>query len=108
MPSLAPSGSLSLATSPACGGGKNWRSSRRFRRFGDEREEGVFEARVAVDFGPARLRAVAAARLATQFLQRAFGDELAASDDADPVRHALGDFENVRGHDHGAAGAGAL
>ena len=26
-------------------------------------------------------------------------------DDADAVGHAFGDFENMRGHDHGAAGA---
>ena len=29
-------------------------------------------------------------------------------DDADAIGHALGDFENVRGHDDGAAGARAL
>ena len=29
-------------------------------------------------------------------------------DDADAVGHAFGDFENMRGHDHGAAGAHAL
>ena len=29
-------------------------------------------------------------------------------DDADAVGHALRDFEDVRGHDHGAAGADTL
>ena len=40
-----------------------------------------------------------------QFVEGAFGDEPAVGDDADAVGHALGDFENMRGHDDGAAGA---
>ena len=40
-----------------------------------------------------------------QLVQRAFGDQPPVGDDADAVGHALGDFENMRGHDDGAAGA---
>ena len=48
------------------------------------------------------------AGLAAQFVERAFGDQPAAGDDADAVGHALGDFEDMRGHDDGAAGGDAL
>ena len=47
-------------------------------------------------------------RSAAQLVERAFGDQPAAGDDADAVGHALGDLEDVRGHDHGAAGGDAL
>ncbi len=43
-----------------------------------------------------------------QFVERAFGDQAPAGDDADAVGHAFGDFENMRGHDDGAAGGDAL
>ena len=43
-----------------------------------------------------------------QFVERALGDEPPAGDDADALGHALGDFEDMRGHDDGAAGAHAL
>ena len=36
------------------------------------------------------------------------GDQPAAGDHADAVGHALGDFEDMRGHDDGAAGRDAL
>ena len=48
------------------------------------------------------------ATLAAQFFERALGDQPAARDDADPVGHALGHFQNMRGHDHGGAGARAF
>jgi hypothetical protein len=38
-----------------------------------------------------------------QVIERAFGDEPAVRDDADVISHALGDFQNVRRHQHGAA-----
>ena len=43
-----------------------------------------------------------------KLLERAFGDQPAAGDDADAVGHALGDFEDVRRHDDGAAGGDVL
>src|SRR5664279_3848264 len=46
--------------------------------------------------------------LVAQFVERAFGDQPAMGDDADAVGHALGYFENMRGHDDGAAGTHAL
>ncbi len=46
--------------------------------------------------------------LVAQLVERALGDQPAAGDDADAVGHALGDFEDVRGHDDGAAGGDAL
>ena len=46
--------------------------------------------------------------LAAQLVERAFCHKSAVGDDTDAVGHAFGDFENVRGHDDGAAGAGAL
>ena len=49
-----------------------------------------------------------APRLAVQLIERALGDEPAVRDDADAVGHALGDFQDVRGHDDGAASAYAL
>ena len=61
----------------------------------DECNEHVFEA------------GVVAAVLLAQFGERAFGDQPARGDDADPVGHPFGDFENMRRHDHGAAGADA-
>ena len=64
--------------------------------FGDQREEGVLQARVAL------------AGLDPQLVERALRDQPAAGDDADAVGHALGDFEDVRGHDHGAAGRDPL
>src|SRR5208282_1560442 len=77
----------------------------RGRRRGDQRQEGVFQAGAAAD--AARVMTVVGG-LAAQLLERAFGDEPAVGDDADAVGHAFGDFENMRGHDDGAAGAGAL
>ena len=72
-------------------------SSNRLRdRLGDQREEGVFEAGGGF------------AGLVAQFVERALGDQAPAGDDADAVGHALGDFENMRGHDDGAAGGDAL
>ena len=62
----------------------------------DQRDEQLLQAGV----GPAVLLA--------QFGERALGDQTSRGDDADPVGHALGDFEDMRGHDHGAAGAHAL
>jgi len=46
--------------------------------------------------------------LLPQLSKRAFGDQLSGRDDADAVGHAFGDFENVGGHDYGAAGADPL
>ena len=46
--------------------------------------------------------------LRTQLVERAFGDQPSARDDADAVGHALGDFEDVRGHDDGVAGRDPL
>src|SRR5271166_4464432 len=80
-------------------------ASRRRRR-GDQREEGVFQAGATADAAARVMTAVGG--LAAQLLERAFCHEPAVSDDADAVGHAFGDFENMRGHDDGAAGAGAL
>ena len=41
-------------------------------------------------------------------VKRAFGDKPSRRDDADAVGHAFGHFQNMRGHDHGAAGAHAF
>ena len=71
-------------------------SDRLRRRLGDQREEGIFQAGGGFP------------GLAVQFVERAFGDQAPAGDDADAVGHALGDFENMRGHDDGAAGGDAL
>ena len=38
-------------------------------------------------------------------VERALGDQPPRCDDADPVGHPFGHFQNMRGHDHGAAGA---
>src|SRR5256885_9271448 len=46
--------------------------------------------------------------LLAQFGQSAFGDEASGGDHPDPVGHSFGDFKNMRGHDHGAAGANAI
>ncbi len=46
--------------------------------------------------------------LLAQFGQRAFRDQPSRGDDADPVGHPFGDFQNMRGHDHGAAGANPI
>ena len=71
------------------------------RLFGDQSEEGVFEARI--------LQARAAiAGLPAQLFEGALRDQPPARDDADPIGHALGDVEDVRGHDHGAAGGDVL
>ena len=43
--------------------------------------------------------------LLAQLAQSAFGNQASRSDHADPVSHALGNFEDVRGHDDGATGA---
>ena len=64
--------------------------------FDDQRQERVFERRGAF------------AGLAVQLVERALGDQPAAGDDADAVGHALGDFQDMRGHDHGAAVRDAL
>ena len=61
-------------------------------------------ARTSVRNVSSRLVAVFASLLA-QLVERALGDQPAAGDDADAVGHALGDLENMRGHDDGAAGA---
>src|SRR6202161_4847628 len=76
----------------------------RKRSIGDEREEGIFEARqVAGAFTD-----VSADSQPPQLGKRALGKEPAVRDDPDPVGHAFGDFQNVRGHDDGAAGADAF
>jgi hypothetical protein len=62
----------------------------------DQRDEQVFEAGIVVPV------------LLAQFGQGAFGDKPSGRDDADPVGHPLGDFENVRGHDYGAARTHAI
>src|SRR5258708_16433026 len=62
----------------------------------DQRDEQVFET----DIG--------AAVLLAQFGERALGHQASRRNDSDPVGHALGDFENMRCHDHGAAGADPL
>src|SRR5208282_6111194 len=81
-------------------------TSRRFGRLGDKREESVFQARAAACTAGRVVAAVAG--LAAQLLERALGNELAVGDDADTVGHAFGNFENMRGHDDGAAGERAL
>ena len=43
-----------------------------------------------------------------QLLQISLGEEAAGDHHADAVSHALGEFQDVRRHDHGAPGAGAL
>ncbi len=58
-----------------------------------KRDEQVLEAGIVMPVLPAQLG------------KGAFGDKPSRGDDADPVGHAFGDFENMRGHDHGAAGA---
>src|ERR1700722_3621974 len=73
--------------------------SRRLRLLGDEREERVLQARVA-----AALRA----RLVAQLVERALRDQPPLRDHADAVGHALGDLEDMRGHDDGAARGDAL
>src|SRR5215813_198861 len=70
--------------------------SRRGRPLSDEREERVFEAGAGL------------AGLAPQLVERALRDQSATGDDADAVGHALGNLEDVRGHDDRGAGAGAL
>src|SRR3954454_8120861 len=62
----------------------------------DQRDKQVFQAGVML------------AILLAQFGQSALRDEPSRGDDADPVGHSFGDFENVRGHDYGAAGADAI
>ncbi len=59
-------------------------------------DEEIFEAGVGM------------AVLLAQLGQRALGDQAARGDHADAVGHALGDLENMRGHDDGAAGLNAL
>src|SRR6266852_6703943 len=85
-------------TSPGMTKTLRWlrRTSRGDRFLRHQSEEGVLEAGAAL------------AGWAAQLLERALGDETAAGDDADAVGHALGDFEDMRGHDDGAAGAHAL
>ncbi len=56
----------------------------------DEIEEDFLERGLAADAG-------------AQFGERAFGDEAAVIDHADSFGHALGDFEDVGGHDDGDA-----
>ena len=51
---------------------------------------------------------VAVPALRPQFCQRALGDQPAGGDDADALGHALGDFEDVGGHDDRAARRDAL
>ena len=46
--------------------------------------------------------------LLAQFGQSAFGDKASGGDHPDPVGHSFGDFKNMRGHDHCAAGANAI
>jgi hypothetical protein len=65
---------------------------------GGQLQEDVLQAGAALAF----------ARLASQGVQRALGQQAAAGDDADAVGHALGHFENVGGQDHRAAGVDAL
>jgi hypothetical protein len=58
---------------------------------------------------PAQFEAgVVAAVLLAQLGERALGDQPAGGDDADPVGHPLGDLQNMRRHDHRAAGANAI
>lgn len=46
--------------------------------------------------------------LLAQFGQSAFGDQPSSGDHADAVGHSLGDFENMCGHNYGAAGEDAI
>ena len=64
--------------------------------FGDQREKSVFKA----------CRGFSG--LTAQIVERTFGDEAATGDNADPIGHALGHFENVRRHYNGAARTHAL
>ena len=49
-------------------------------------------------------RARAFSGVPAQLVERPLGDEPARGNDADAVGHAFGDLQNVRRHDHGAAG----
>ncbi len=62
----------------------------------DERKEGVLEAGMAYPDLPAQL------------VQIPFSEEAAGHHHTDAVSHALGDLQDVRRHDHGAAATGAL
>ena len=65
-------------------------------------------SRLAVAVRRAGLLAGLFADLPAQFVQRALRDEPAAGDDADAIGHALGDLQDMRGHDDGAAGLDVL
>ena len=46
-------------------------------------------------------------RASAQLGKVALGDQATVGEDADTLRHALGDYEDVGRHDDGAAGANA-